>query len=294
MTKQNLSSPYSHLLHIILQFSQMATIGIFITFFLTTYLTFDNSFFAARLRIYSDSLLYLWLISLLASLMALNFRKREIQNAVDIENDIPQFYFNREDLLYHVFMILLTIILILKYLAVNFQILNFLTFLAATLAILNIARYYSINSKRETWNHPTTAGSIVEGTILLGASMGLWSYTGGDLQNVFGWIILITLLFEMLTIWSRFRFLSRHSTITQFSLQMMLGSHLALFGVRFIFGIIMPFVYLIWVLFVSDIPLHPVILMIFVGELSERILFFITASEEIITESQPLEKENSL
>ena len=61
---------------------------------------------------------------------------------------------------------------------------------------------------------------------------------------------------------------------------MLLGSHIALFGVRFIFGLIMPLVYIVWVLFISNLSLLPIILMIFVGELSERILFFITAIDQ--------------
>ena len=71
---------------------------------------------------------------------------------------------------------------------------------------------------------------------------------------------------------------------------MMLGSHIALFAVRFILGLVMPLVYLIWVMFISNLSLLPIMLMIFVGELSERILFFITIVEQ--SDIKPQNGEN--
>ena len=153
----------------------------------------------------------------------------------------------------------------------GFELLNFFIFLLAASSILGIARTFSVKSKYDSWNHPTTAGGIIEGTISLGTIAGLWAFAGTDLS---------ILVFEILTLWARFRYLSRWSYLTQETLQMLLGSHIALFGVRFIFGLIMPLVYIVWVLFISNLSLLPIILMIFVGELSERILFFITAIDQ--------------
>jgi hypothetical protein len=108
--------------------------------------------------------------------------------------------------------------------------------------------------------------------------MALWEFKDPKLLDMLLTTLLIVLILESLTIWGRFRFLSKSNTLTQKTVRMLLGSHFALFGVRFIFGLIMPIVYLFWILFISpNIAFHPIILMVGVGELSERVLFFITS-----------------
>ena len=289
MEQHSNPSPYTKLPNILLLFSQMLTTGVYSSFFLTTYLTFEDSIFQKRLNFYYHSLVFIFFIGFIVSTLALFFQYRNSRKANDDRGEEPPEWFNSSRLyLYFLSGLLLQIIL---YLFINgFELLNFVIFLLAVGSILGIARTFSLKTKFDSWNHPTTAGGIIEGTISLGAIAGLWAFATTDLSRVFAWIILITLIFEILTLWSRFRYLSRCSYPTQETLKMMLGSHIALFAVRFILGLVMPLVYLIWVMFISNLSLLPIMLMIFVGELSERILFFITIVEQ--SDIKPQNGEN--
>ena len=272
-------SPYAKLPDILLLFSQMLTTGVYSTFFLTTYLTFEDAIFQQRLNFYYHSLSYIFLTGIIFFGLALFYQYRNSPETKDDAEEEPPKK-SKSSRLYLYFLAGLLIQIILYFLVAGFELLNFFIFLLAASSILGIARTFSVKSKYDSWNHPTTAGGIIEGTISLGTIAGLWAFAGTDLSRVFAWIILIILVFEILTLWARFRYLSRWSYLTQETLQMLLGSHIALFGVRFIFGLIMPLVYIVWVLFISNLSLLPIILMIFVGELSERILFFITAIDQ--------------
>ena len=272
-------SPYAKLPDILLLFSQMLTTGVYSTFFLTTYLTFEDAIFQQRLNFYYHSLSYIFLTGIIFFGLALFYQYRNSPETKDDAGEEPPKK-SKSSRLYLYFLAGLLVQIILYFLVAGFELLNFFIFLLAASSILGIARTFSVKSKYDSWNHPTTAGGIIEGTISLGTIAGLWAFAGTDLSRVFAWIILIILVFEILTLWARFRYLSRWSYLTQETLQMLLGSHIALFGVRFIFGLIMPLVYIVWVLFISNLSLLPIILMIFVGELSERILFFITAIDQ--------------
>ena len=289
MEQHSNPSPYTKLPNILLLFSQILTTGVYSSFFLTTYLTFEDSIFQKRLNFYYHSLVFIFFIGFIVSTLALFFQYHNSRKANDDTSEEPPKWFNSSRLyLYFLSGLLLQIIL---YLFINgFELLNFVIFLLAVGSILGIARTFSLKTKFDSWNHPTTAGGIIEGTISLGAIAGLWAFATTDLSRVFAWIILITLIFEILTLWSRFRYLSRCSYPTQETLKMMLGSHIALFAVRFILGLVMPLVYLIWVMFISNLSLLPIMLMIFVGELSERILFFITIVEQ--SDIKPQNGEN--
>jgi hypothetical protein len=272
-------SPYAKLPDILLLFSQMLTTGVYSTFFLSTYLTFEDAIFQQRLNFYYHSLTYIFLTGIIFFGLSLFYQYRNSRETKDDAEEEPPKK-SKSSRLYLYFLAGLLIQIILYFLVSGFELLNFFIFLLAASSILGIARTFSLKSKYDSWNHPTTAGGIIEGTISLGTIAGLWAFAGTDLSRVFAWIILIILVFEILTLWARFRYLSRWSYLTQETLKMLLGSHIALFGVRFIFGLIMPLVYIVWVLFISNLSLLPIILMIFVGELSERILFFITAIDQ--------------
>jgi hypothetical protein len=185
----------------------------------------------------------------------------------------------------------LLVILIVKYLEIDLNLVSFLVFLGAVTYLFHLAQYYTFSLNRPSWQHPTTAGAIIEGSAILGLSIALWRFKDANLQNMLLFTLLIILILEGLTLWARFRFLSKSNAMTQKTVRMLLGTHLALFGVRFIFGLIMPLVYLSWILFISqDIPFHPIILMVGVGELSERVLFFITS--EIFSDSKKTDSVN--
>ncbi|HFE64148.1 MAG TPA: hypothetical protein ENK14_07005 [Caldithrix sp.] len=296
MNQNQVTSPYRELPKIIFSFSQMLVIGAFVALFLAAYLTFDSRLFAQRIEIYHRGILYLWLIGLFGALQLYFFSRRQPDAARNLWGRISVFE-EDNDVSYGVFLLIFTVVIISGFFQFRFKVLQFALFLAAIYTLLHKAQVFTFTTERPSWQHPTTAGGIIQGATALSCVTGMWAYPDSPLQPVFVWVLLVVLFLEILTIWSRFRFLSQTNIATHQTAMMMLGSHLTLFGVRTIFGIIMPFIYLLWVLFIAKLPLHPVILMVFIGELSERILFFVTAlpASAYPTESveTPLKNEES-
>jgi hypothetical protein len=268
--------PYHDLLQIFYLLGQMTLIGTFLILFLATYLTFEETLFNSRYPTFIRGIRILFFSGCLLLILNLLFiRKKTIFNATIHAGWIKMK--NYGIYLYSSFLGLLAISLFLQTLDAPFYLLDLILLLLILIFLWIFARSYELSPNHPAWNHPTTSGGIVQGTAAIGLSIGLGIYPEPPLQNSLGWWLLMVLVLEILTLWSRFRFLSRANLHTRKSLKTILGSHLILFGIRFIFGLIMPLVYLLWVLLISStIPLQPAILMVLVGEISERILFFVS------------------
>ncbi len=278
-TKNN---PYRYLPHILFLFLEMATIGTYVVAFLITFLTFDELEFTARYLIYQKCITYNAVIGGMAALLfsvSLTLRKSSKPETID------DFKLQSKILTkYALFVILMLMILLFNYLGLVFHALDLFSLLFTVYLLMSISHKYSTQFQRPAWQHPTTSGMFIEGSLLLGLAVSMWLFKGKALSIKLGWIMLIIMAFEILTLWGRFQFLSKATPVTRKSVQMMLGSHLALFGIRFIFGIIMPMVYLFWALIISSaLPLEPVILMIIVGEISERILLFVSSEQTVLS-----------
>jgi hypothetical protein len=275
MTPQ-IQKPYQQLPAILFLFLQMLSLGTYTIFFLITFLTFDPQLFLERSEIFYQTVSGILLIGIISMilLVILEIIIKNNQNR-ELSFQLPQ---GKEEIRWFmIFMGVLTIVLIAKLFEIDLHLVSFLVFLGAVLYLFHLAQVYTFSFERPSWQNPTTAGAIIEGSIILGLSLALRFFEDTNLQEMLLPILLIMLLLELLTLWARFRFLSKSNAMTQRTVRMLLGTHLALFGVRFIFGLIMPVVYLCWILFVSsNIPFHHIILMVGVGELSERALFFIT------------------
>jgi hypothetical protein len=268
--------PYQDLLPIFYLVGQMTVIGTFLILFLVTYLTFENDFFSSRYIIFARMMRIILFSSTLLLLMHLIFsRKRKISNTIVHSGWIH--LKNYGIYLYLSFLGLLGLSLLLQTINVSFNLLDLIMVGLILVFSWIFARAYELSPDHQAWNHPTTSGGIFQGTAVIGLGIGLGIFPESRLQGILGWGLLIILVLEILTLWSRFRFLSRSSFQTRSTLKTLLGSHLILFGIRFIFGLIMPMAYLLWVLLISsNIPLHPVMLMVLVGEISERILFYVS------------------
>jgi hypothetical protein len=271
-------NPYHQIPYVLFLFGKMLVIGTYLVFFLTTYLTFEQSYFGLRFDVYIKWIPYLILISIISGLPLIIYQKLVSQKWQLSNSLLMPFFSKRKEIhfLFGIEILWIIIILSVKF-NVSFEVLHFITFIYSLLFILRIAYRLTIITDQPSWQHPTTAGSVVEGTFALGICMSLILFIEKNLQSIYEWLLLIILVLEGLTIWGRFKFLSTKNAETRRTIQMMLGSYLTLFGVRFIFGIVMPVVYIMWTLLIRDLPPHPLLLMILVGELSERILFFITA-----------------
>ncbi len=278
MDNEPLKDPYNLILNVLFLYSQMFISGTFILLFLTTFLTFEESEFISRYDIYLNWLKYFLILNLVLIFIFilyyfLHYKKNKISN-----NTTYIKFWNKNNFFHFIiFQLMCIIILISEKFSFQFQIIDLLAFITILLLIFRLAHQYTFQYDRLTWRHPTTYGNIIQGTLAIGMVMGLVLYPGTNFYRIFGWLLLIILSTEFLALWNRLKFLSTASQQSRKVVQMMLGSHLPLFGIRFIFGIIMPIVYISWSLFIRKLPLHPVLLMILVGELCDRILFFITS-----------------
>ncbi len=272
MAHQRTFQPFRELPWLLFAFFKTAILGGFATFFLIAFLTFDEPLFQPRFFIYQKWFVGFWLVGLVTLIVGfLLFRQhRHSPEAL-------AFPFREEFLGLGIFVAGQTFILLGEQVGFHLEILHFFLFLLALGVLLRSAQVYAFYRERPAWYHPTTAGSFVQGAIAIGISLSMMAFSEPSLQHALCWILLIVLVMEILTIWSRLRHLNRTSVLTRQAVVMMLGTHLMLFAVRFIFGIIMPLVYLVWYLFIHPLPLIALPVMILVGELSERILFFLTA-----------------
>lgn len=277
--------PYQDLLPIIYLLGQMTVIGTYLILFLVTYLTFEESLFSSRYITFARGTRVLLLSGGLLLLLHMIFiRKMKVFNTIVHSGWIT--IKNYGIYLFFSFLGLLGLSLLLHTINSPVHLLNLFLMLLILVFLWIFSRDYELSPNHSAWNHPTTSGGIIQGTAAIGLSIGLGVFPEPQLQRALGWWLLMVLVLEILTLWSRFRFLSRANLNTRSALKTILGSHLVLFGIRFIFGLIMPLAYLLWVLLLSSsIPLHPVMLMVLVGEISERILFFV--SNPPLPEQQP-------
>jgi len=283
MEEKSLSTPYQQLPAILFLFFETVTLGAFLALFLAAYLTFDEPLFDQRHAIFISRIKYFLFTGFFFLIFGLRWNqwlKGKDKTLRAVTGIHPN-----EIIFFGGFLMISALAVFQPNLGIQLKILYFFSFLAGVYSLLSISRQYALSVLRPAWRHPTSAGSIFESAVALGAAIGLWVYANTPLEHSFSWVLLIILLFEGLTLWSRFKFLSRANVITHQAVVMMLDSHLMLFGVRFIFGMVMPLIYLLWTMFVAELPLRPVVMMIGVGELSERILFFITAFPYFPTEA---------
>ncbi|GAB4330882.1 MAG: hypothetical protein Kow0037_07030 [Calditrichia bacterium] len=274
MTRANIQqTPYFQLPRILFLFTAQVFTGTFILHFLVVYFTFKENLFRQRLADFTNYIPYYIAGTLLVAFLYFIGLKKN--NYFDLEksarNHPPDF---------HPVMALLASGLLL--LIANFfsGIKHFgYVFAAAGMiyALFQLSRIYTFNYSRPSWQHPTTAGAVIFGAFLSGLSICLLLIGEWEVLSLLGKLIFATLIFQTLIVWSRFRYLSSANAVTYQTVKMMLGNYLLLFAVRFVFGLAMPAVYVFWMVFVSPLPSHPAVLMIIVGEISERILFFLTA-----------------
>lgn len=266
---------------IIFMLGQMTLSGVYLIFFFITYLTFDEQLFSSRYTLFLQSMkiqLFLGMILLCGSIWMKKRFKRTLDSG-QIENRnwaIKIFYF---------FLALLLVALLSSIFKLSLHFLHLILFFLIIIFLWIFARGYGFSTTRPAWNHPTSSGGIIQGTLAIGLGIALFTFQESALQMKIARWLLLLILIRILTLYSRFRFLSKHSPYTRSALKIILGSHIVLFGIRFIFGLIMPLVYVAWKIILSPaLPIQPAALMILVGEASEVILFFIS--------SPPLPPEN--
>ncbi len=274
---QRSANPYRYLPHVIFLMIFLATLGIYTVQFLITFLTFDDSLFQARMEIYITATRVIAVTGILAVML---YRFSFSTRLMPTGDPLSEWKYHGKNIRdYLIFAGLLLLEVIIRMISDGFYTLNFIIFLVAVYVIFSVSGRLATDPNLPSWHHPTTFGGIIESSAALGLSAGIWLAQKPELSERLAWLLLAVLMLEILTLWGRLYYLSRSTALTRASLRIILGSHVALFGIRFIFGLIMPIVYLFWsLLFSKELPFHPVILMVIVGEISERILFYIAIS----------------
>jgi len=131
------------------------------------------------------------------------------------------------------------------------------------------------------WRHPTTIGSSVVSTFILGISVVILSGLFEDVLEipVFWYIILI--LFDMFIFIARFRYLSVATATTRLFAKKLMGSLLLFTGIRLIIGIFMPLVYSVYMIISKQDFGQGIALMIFIGQIVDRSLFLCNPIQRI-------------
>lgn len=174
---------------------------------------------------------------------------------------------------------ILLILLYGIYLLYKFDLsIKIIDFLAAVLAVYLV---YSFQAKLvvygcPAWKHPTTTTNIIAGVVKAGVVVLILLM---NVQNI-AWFILAVLIFEILVIFARFKFLNSYSLESRQTSRLLLTRYNILFGARMIVGLFIPLVYAGYSLIGQIQSLRFIAIFLALGELIERYLFVYAAAPE--------------
>jgi hypothetical protein len=154
----------------------------------------------------------------------------------------------------------------------NQNLIELFIFVFAVLSLNQVSKLFYVKAK-SSWFHSTTISSFYFSSILLGTgqliffSIISYPFTG------YAILLLSVLVIEILRIFTRFKFLTKHSYETNLIARSLLGKYGIYFGVRVVAGIFMPIVYIIYALYANQKLFQGVAVLLIIGELIERLLF---------------------
>ncbi len=160
----------------------------------------------------------------------------------------------------------------------HFNVLELITFFIS-LWLLKKLGSILYNPKKPGWYHPTTHGSLYIAAILIGCSLlDIFNLTKIQ-DDKLVYLILALLTFELIILYARFQYLSKHSQETNRLARKLMGSQILFFGTRIIVGIFMPMIFIVYSTFLYENPVEGIPVLILVGTFLERYLFVLTGSE---------------
>jgi hypothetical protein len=155
---------------------------------------------------------------------------------------------------------------------VHIHFLELLGFSITVWAIL-ILGFQFYHSPNPAWHHPTTIGSVIISSILLGLSIIAVTQQFEPEVMIPVHYFIVFIFFDMFVFFARFRFLSKTSQLTNHLARRLMGSLLLFTGIRIIIGIFMPLVYSIFMLISDQYYTQGIGLMIIIGLFFDRFLF---------------------
>jgi len=176
------------------------------------------------------------------------------------------------------YMLLLFSNLMLFKLGLHFNTLELLTFIIS-LWLLNNLGSTLYNPTIPGWYHPTTHGSLYISALLIGSCL-LDVFNLVKVQDeVIVYFILALLTFELIIVYARFQYLSKHSQETNILARKLMGKQILVFGTRIIVGIFMPMIFIVYSTFLDEKSVEGIATLILLGTILERYLFVVTGSD---------------
>jgi hypothetical protein len=239
--------------------------------FISIYHTMDQDLIRYNLILWSNWQIYFIVAGFfITGMFALSF----LRNLSLFETFFKTSYTKlRLHLFFHIaFLVLLSTSYSLLFLDTHLNLLDLIGFFIC-IYLLNVIGNVFFQADRSAWMHPTTHGAIYISALLLGfACLLLINPLQVTLSKYVYWV-LILLIFDLLIVYARFRYLSRHDRITNQIARKLMGPYLIYFGTRIIVGIFMPVLYLLYAIFFNPITLKGTGILIVIGTFLERMLF---------------------
>lgn len=179
-----------------------------------------------------------------------------------------------------VFLSLLLVNYLLYQVAWHIHVLELVVFLATIFLLLRWASVLSA-IRQPGWHHSTTFGSVLVSTTLNGCALIIILIPQSEHAKILPAIVIILLLFELLIVYARFRFLSRYSQITNQLARLLMGRYLFLFGTRLMVGIFMPLVFISYFYYIKGETIEGAAVLILIGTFLERYLFVKTSGSDM-------------
>ena len=152
------------------------------------------------------------------------------------------------------------------------NILELINLVFAILCLSQLSKLFYLKVK-SAWFHPTTLSTFYISAALLGISQLLIFESLNYPFSGYAYFLLALLVIEVLRIFTRFKYLTKHSYETNMIARSLLGKYGIYFGVRVVAGIFMPFVYIIYALYANEKLFQGVGALLLIGEFIERLLF---------------------
>ena len=247
--------------------------------FTATFYPANEQAIAENFPIYmSDFLLYflpLWTITFLTGLVIYTGNKNQLP--IDHLSYRKHFFLIGS---YYIFLLLNFSLYKLNFHFYVYELLGIIIVLGS----IYLAGFIFLNSDHPEFHHPTTNGGIVVTSALAGLSCFiLFSDLADKVQFQTTWL-LILLLFDMLIVFARFRFLSAFNQITNQAAKQLLGKYIFIFGARIILGIFTPLVFLLYTMISDFNAFRGIAVLILLGGLINFFLIVVNVRyEEVIT-----------
>ena len=166
-----IDKPYHQLPVILFLFIQMISLGTYIVFFLITFLTFDPQPFLEKSEIFYQVVSEMLLIgAICVGLLTMLKLQNQFYPARTFSLQLPEV---KEEIRWFLILLgALALILIVKFFEIDLNLVSFLVFLGAVTYLFHLAQYFSFSLDRPSWQHPTTAGAIIEGSVYSGLVNG--------------------------------------------------------------------------------------------------------------------------